>query len=92
MPRDKIVSEVTRVLHGPIKGNGEELDNNPLDFYSVGVLFPQMPFTIEYEEQDGGSKREIWDTIGKKPWNEDHTGGKNIDMTGWFYVQSVMTK
>ena len=42
MIREKIVDEVTRILLGPIGGNNEELDKNPLDFYSVGVLFPRV--------------------------------------------------
>jgi hypothetical protein len=52
MLRENIVEEVTRILHGPINGNGELLDKKPLDFYSVGVLFPQLPLSREYEEQD----------------------------------------
>lgn len=40
MIREEIVEEVIKILHGPIGGVGEELDKNPLDFYSVGVLFP----------------------------------------------------
>jgi hypothetical protein len=42
MIRETIVEEVTKILHGPIGGNGEELEKNPLDFYSVGVLFPRL--------------------------------------------------
>ena len=42
MLREQIVEEVQKILHGPMFGVGEELDKNPLDFYSVGVLFPQL--------------------------------------------------
>ena len=42
MIRETIVEEVTKILHGPIGGNGEELEKNPLDFYSVGILFPRL--------------------------------------------------
>lgn len=52
MIRERIVSEVSRILHGPISGSGEELNKNPLDFYSVGVLFPQIIQQTEYENQD----------------------------------------
>ncbi|GAB3688504.1 helicase-related protein [Spirosoma flavus] len=55
MIRDTIVNEVTRILQGPLAGNGEQLDKNPLDFYSVGVLFPQVQLTSVYEEQDESS-------------------------------------
>ncbi|WP_207497056.1 helicase-related protein [Aridibaculum aurantiacum] len=55
MLRETIVAEVARILHGPINGSGEQLEKNPLDFYSVGVLFPQLPLTKEYEEQDDNS-------------------------------------
>lgn len=47
MIRENIVEEVTKILHGPIGGAGEELDKNPLDFYSVGVLFPRIVQTSD---------------------------------------------
>ena len=47
MIREKIVEEVTKILFGPIGGNNEELDKNPLDFYSVGVLFPRVGKSLD---------------------------------------------
>jgi len=47
MIREKIVEEVTKILLGPIGGKNEELDKNPLDFYSVGVLFPRVGKSLD---------------------------------------------
>jgi len=69
MTREKIVEEVTRILYGPIGGKEEELDKNPLDFYSVGVLFPRLeklidiidpnPETNTSSEEDANDSEEI---------------------------------
>lgn len=48
--RNEILGEVQRTLLGPIAGPEEQLDNNPLDFYTVGVLFPSMQRNIEFED------------------------------------------
>ena len=40
--RNRVLNEVQKILHGPINGSGEEIDKNPLDFYTVGILFPRM--------------------------------------------------
>jgi hypothetical protein len=45
--RDQILWEVESVLLGPIGGELEHLENNPLDFYTVGVLYPTLMRTIE---------------------------------------------
>jgi len=63
MIREKIVDEVKKILHGPIGGIGEELDKNPLDFYSVGVLFPQLEKTADFVDQ-------VPDTIEKNVTDE----------------------
>ena len=42
MIRETVVEEVSKILHGPMGGPGEELEKNPLDFYTVGILFPQI--------------------------------------------------
>ena len=55
MLRDNIVNEVSRILLGPINGVGERLNKNPLDFYSVGVLFPQQSILQDYASQDDQS-------------------------------------
>ncbi len=55
MVREYIVNEVSRILLGPMNGMGEKLTKNPLDFYSVGVLFPQQSITQDYAEQDDQS-------------------------------------
>jgi hypothetical protein len=52
MIREDIVTEVARILHGPIGGLAERLDNNPLDFYSTGILFPQHSLILETEDHD----------------------------------------
>lgn len=69
MLRETIVNEVKKILHGPIGGNGELIDKNPLDFYSVGVLFPQItkagelfdtaPETISEIDGEDSSKAEV---------------------------------
>lgn len=68
MIRENIVEEVTKILLGPIGGNGEELDKNPLDFYSVGVLFPKV--ISKTSENDDTNSDQISD-ITKKYENED---------------------
>ncbi len=45
--RNNILQEVERVLLGPIGGEQEYLENNPLDFYTVGVLYPTLNRTID---------------------------------------------
>ncbi|HEV7346872.1 helicase-related protein [Telluribacter sp.] len=55
MIREEILNEVTRILHGPISGHNEVLEKNPLDFYSVGVLFPQLTQMDAPEDQDDNS-------------------------------------
>ena len=50
MVRNEILSQVTKILHGPIDGPCEKLEKNPLDFYSTGILFPQSE-TLDVEDQ-----------------------------------------
>lgn len=62
MIRETVVEEVSKILHGPIGGPSEELEKNPLDFYTVGILFPRIikvkevtdpnPEEIEYDFPD----------------------------------------
>lgn len=48
--RNDILDEVRQTLLGPIAGEEEQLDNNPLDFYTVGVLFPSVQRSIVFED------------------------------------------
>lgn len=48
--RNEILEEVQRTLLGPIGGEEEQLDKNPLDFYTVGVLFPSIQHNTESED------------------------------------------
>ena len=45
--RENILNEVERILQGPIGMENEQLENNPLDFYTVGVLYPVIMSTSE---------------------------------------------
>lgn len=58
MIRENIVDEVSKILLGPIEGIGEELDKNPLDFYSVGVLFPQVSKASEISDPNPETNEE----------------------------------
>lgn len=48
--RAKVANEVRDLLSGPIYGSGEELDKNPLDFYTMGILFPRLQQTPDFDD------------------------------------------
>lgn len=50
--RNSVLNEVIKILHGPMNGEDEELDKNPLDFYTVGVLFPKLVGIKEFGNDD----------------------------------------
>lgn len=52
MIRESVFGEVSRILLGPISGVEEELEINPLDFYSVGILFPQLSKSDDFVDAD----------------------------------------
>jgi len=43
--RTQILNEVENTLLGPMGGENEQLQINPLDFYSTGILYPPLPRT-----------------------------------------------
>jgi len=53
MPREAIVNEVKRILCGPINGDFEVLDKSPLDFYTTGILFPQLSVQTTIVDSSG---------------------------------------
>lgn len=51
--RELIINEVQRILLGPMTGANEVLEKNPLDFYSTGILYPQVVKTPTFFDETG---------------------------------------
>ncbi|WP_029204280.1 hypothetical protein [Pedobacter agri] len=72
--RMDIFNEVQRTLLGPMGGEEEQLDKNPLDFYTVGVLFPAVISGVEYGDDtpDLGASVDDQNGENKKNAEEEH--------------------
>jgi hypothetical protein len=84
--RSNILNEVNRILLGPIDGDDEQLVNSPLDFYTVGVLFPKVLATDETgddapENTVVSSENENFSDLGDDAANSNIDDGNSYNYT-----------